>query len=340
MEVFESIAKSTPTAQTATITDSGFGTKASTTPYFEDFENVALGSLGLTTNNLKLSQTGGTSCSAAKPHSGSRGLYHDYSSVDFPKMYVTLDGTELYFYLAAWIYWDGVTSGTGRGDNSSVWKFCRVGNDSAPYSGNPKAKIDYVGDNDAANTAPESFGIECIDGDGTNRGSTGNNTASPTLPDDLIPSNWNFYEFEGYFGTINSDPTPNNWEGDSVFIERFNNVETVNWQNRVFRRGAGQIPTWLMGPLTAIDGVHPINMYMDDFYTDQTRNRVVMTDNATYASSTKWAVQPVVSWSDTSITVTKKRQSFAVNDTAYYHVFDSSGTLVHSSGSFTVTADT
>lgn len=69
--------------------------------------------------------------------------------------------------------------------------------------------------------------------------------------------------------------------------------------------------------------------FFAEHFIDTTSQRVVITDNLTYGSSTKWAVQPCTSWSDTSVLIsTPNYAGFTSGQTAYAHVFGTNNTVV------------
>ena len=318
-------------AQGNTITGIGFGTKDSTTPHYEDFEAETLGSVTSPVGSIKISYSNYTTIIDTDSNSGSKCISTDFGqNSTFPKAYIDLLGTKSHGYFSCALKFSGTTLSSG-----AVWKNARLGAGSV-YSGYPHAGFAHTGN---SSTVPLSTGSELLDANGTLQawGNIQGHNDAPLSSDgyvgDLYQSGvWQFYEVEWYTGTQDGL--------DSYFVCRVNgNVETL-WQNRPFLTSANPVyPTWFLTPITGMGTQQPIVYNMDDVYIDETRNRVVMTDNATYASSTKWATQPVTAWSDTSITYTKKRQGFTIGETAYLHVFDSTGTLVHTTAAFNVSAD-
>lgn len=311
-----------------TINDSGFGTKDSTTPYYEDFESESLGASGSSIGDLVLTTTGGTNIVDTDKNSGSQCVSHLFTTVDFPKLYYPLSGVKRRGYFSCSLKFSGTSGGSG-----AVWKLARVGANTV-YSGVSKAGWSYVGN---SADVPTANGSELVSSNGIQAAGqveNGNISGNYAPYSDIFSSEvWQFYEVEWDFGTADGD--------DSYFTDRVNNNPTVTWNGEECLTAANSdLPDWILTPINGFGTTgHPVTYYMDDVYVDETRNRVVMTDNATYASSTKWAVQPVLTWSDTQITCTGKRQGFAVDDTAYLHVFNNSGALVHSTSSITVGAD-
>jgi hypothetical protein len=307
-----------------TITGTGFGTKPSTTPYFEDFESQTVGSAVSPVGSLTVSNGTGTSISSTVKYSGTKSLEQDFSSNSFPKIYKTLSGTEPSVYMAGYFKFNGA--------GGTVWKHARIGAGTV-YSGDPKAGSSYTATQGA--NVPSNFSGEMkTKSPAEFTGVSGNNTgADVSIPaEGYITDTWLFYEAEFYAGTLDNS--------NSYFSETVEGKQTLLWNNLEFLDStAPDLPDWFLTVLNGHDGTNTLKMYMDTVYIDESRCRVVMTDNAVYASSTKWAVQPVVTWSDTSITYTAKRQGFAISSTAYLHAFDNDGALVYSGSSFTVVED-
>ncbi len=306
------------------ITGTGFGTKAATTPYYEDFEGEALGAVSSPLNSLNISNATSSTIINSDQRSGTKSFQQDYAVTSFPKAYVTLSGASKSLYMSCAVKFTGTCDAS-----ASVWKFGRVGANTV-YSGIGRAGASYTALSSA--TTPANFAGEIINSDGLTSWNA-HNTASDGSPNSIITNgDWHFYELEFNSGTIDTS--------DAYFTERWSGKDSLIWNNRPFLTAANSSEIdWVLTPVNGLDGSHPITMLMDDLYIDESRCRVVMTDNAVYANSTKWAAQPVVTWSDTAIEITRKRQSFSVNDTAYYHVFNSSGSLVHSASGHIVGAD-
>lgn len=305
---------------TGTITGTGFGTKNGTA-YFDDFEDRSVGAAGGTIGDLVVSNNAGTSIVNTDSVSGSKALSQDFSVEDFPKIYKALSGAQSRFYMSCYIKWSGTVTG------STVWKFGRIGAGTA-YSGNPKAGDSYTSTDV---NYPSGFGGEIVSsngivGYGANRSTAGTPSALYT------PDTWHFFELEFYTGTVDGN--------DSYFVTRVDGDIATEWDGIEFLTTANSaLPDWFMTPINGLDNGPDITMLMDSIYIDESRARVVMTDNATYASSTKYAVQPITAYSDTSVSYTKNKGSFIVGSTAYLHLFNDVGTPVYSSGAITVTED-
>ena len=303
-----------------TIAGTGFGTK-STTSYYDDFEARETGATGGSIGDLVVSNSGGSSISTAVAHSGSKALSQDYSSESFPKIYKSLSGSSRHVYMSCWLRWSGSVAG------STVWKFGRVGAGAA-YSGVPRAGESYVS---SGVPRPGGFGGEMV----SSNGITGYGANADTLAADgslYAEDTWQFYELEFDAGTADGS--------DSYFIVRVNNTVALEWDGKEYLTAANsQLPDWVLLPINGLDNAPSIIMTIDELYIDESRARVIMTDNATYSISTKYSAQPVTAWSDTSISYTQKRGEIGIGETAYLHVFNNSGALVHTTPGFTVEAD-
>lgn len=313
---------------TYTITGSGFGTKSSTGAY-EDFEGEALGAYAsgfdvaagiFFINNNEFQAT---SCTTNNPRSGTRCLEQDFATEGFPEIYRTLSGTSTKHYFSCAVYWEGTVGVAG-----TVFKFGRIGANDV-YDGNPKAGESWVADDGA--TIPEGFGGELVSSDGI-IGYADNADELATPSDVYTTETWHFYELELYTGTEDGD--------DCWFEVRSNGDVVIRWEGlSMLTATLSDLPDWILIPANGLDEDPPITMYIDTAYSDESRARVVMTDNATYASSTQWATQPIDSYSDTSVVVTGKQQFFSTGVTAYLHLFDDDGVLVSEGNSVTVVAD-
>jgi hypothetical protein len=75
------------------------------------------------------------------------------------------------------------------------------------------------------------------------------------------------------------------------------------------------------------DSSGSVTNYFDDIYIDNTWARVVIGNASTYSASTHREMQIPSAWSDTSITVTVNRGTFAPGGTAYLYVIDPAGVV-------------
>lgn len=83
----------------------------------------------------------------------------------------------------------------------------------------------------------------------------------------------------------------------------------------------------------ACTGTEEYNVYVDFVYVDDTQIRVVICDNAVFASATKCVIQPATAWSTTQITVTAHKGEFATDDVAHVIVLDANNNVVQQDGS-------
>ena len=86
----------------------------------------------------------------------------------------------------------------------------------------------------------------------------------------------------------------------------------------------------------AIDNAH---VYFDDVYIDITRARVEIGDNADYESCTHREIQIPVSWGSSEITVAANPGSFANGSEAYVFVIDQDGRVSNGHGPIEVRGD-
>ncbi len=308
---------------TFTITGSGFGTKTTGVPLYDDWESASTGLVGSTIGQLKVSSTGATSITTSLSHSGTKSLTHDYLTQDFPKLYREFATRSRYARMSCWWRWTGSVTST------SVWKLLRFTNDAIdPYAGQNRFSAEYTAGTNG--DRPQAFsGIVYVDGGFP--GFSGNNEVSEQIAL-FTPDTWHFMEWQADIGTLNNS--------DAVFKAWIDGVECIRYTAKPFKTTSFPDDLkFIMSPINGLDGATSRNVqfFVDELYSDGSLCRVVMTNNATYGSSTLWAEQPVVTWSDTSVECTYNRGGFTIGATAYRHVFNSSGTLVHSTTGFTVT---
>lgn len=306
-----------------TITGSGFGTKTTGTPLYDDWESASVGLVGSTIGQLNVSSTGATSITSSLSHSGTKSLKHDYLTQDFPKLYREFAARSRYARMSCWWRWTGSIS------SSSVWKLLRFNTDAAdPYSGMNRFSAEYTAG--AGADRPASFsGITFIDG--AINESSGSNEVADRM-DLFTPDAWHFIEWEIDAGTVNGN--------NATIRQKVDGVENIRYTNTPFLTTANPNEIkFIMSVINGLDGATSRNVqyYVDELYSDGSLCHVVMTNSAEYTSSTNWAEQPVVSWADGLIECNYNRGSFTIGSTAYRHVFNSSGALVHSTTGFTVT---
>lgn len=108
-----------------------------------------------------------------------------------------------------------------------------------------------------------------------------------------------------------------------------NGQSVINGTGYTFRASAGDADFnyawfgWYIG--NAVSG--ETTLYYSDYYLDSTLSRVEICDSATYADRTHCEIQIPSVWSDTSITATVNKGSFADGATAYLYVVDSTGAV-------------
>ena len=308
-----------------TITGTGFGAKDATTPVFEDFEGEIVGAVGSTINSLNVNDGTGVTVVSTGALTGTRSLQRAYSPTGgFPMIHSTLSGTRDKVYVSAHIRFEGNATGS-----PNVWKHARTGS-STLYTGSPRLSTEFTSSG-TTDHPTDASGILVSGTSGVFRASDTNEAA--TSPVTAYPTETVlFYEMEFYCGTLDTS--------DAEAYERVSNLDTITWTSAPYLTSDdSSLPTWAISPMNGHDGANGLTLIMDNVYIDESRARVVMTDNATYTSSTKWAIQPIETYSSTQVTCAKKRQGFGLGETAYLHLFDDSGVLVDSGSSFIVGAD-
>lgn len=305
-----------------TITGSGFGSKTGLA-LFDAYDNLSAGSVTGSVGQLTISTSGASTIDASTFHSGSKSLRHDFSSVNFPKMYREFTTRTQTAYCSCWWRFQGSS------DAVSVWKLARFNTgDSDPYGDFNRFSAEYT----ASINSPVPTSLSAttnIDGGVSEYAGTSDVATQVEL---FTSGQWHFMEWEIDSGTV---------DGGDLFVEqRVNGVANIRFTGSNFRTTANpELIKYIMSPVNGLDssGSRAIVYNVDEMYTDASRARVVMTNSATYSSSTNWAIQPVKIWSDTSISCDYNRGSFTIGATAYRHVFNSAGVRVYTSPAITVT---
>lgn len=298
---------------TYTFTGSGFGTKASTA-YFETFDSESTGAAVSPVGNIVLSTGTNIDISTGRAYYGSKSLINtSYSTNYFPKPYIPLSGTRDKVYAACRLYITGdVTAAT-------VWKMWRIGSPAgSEYSGTPRAGESWTADGTGM---PNGTAGEIVNSDGITS-YWAQNLADAGAEAVYDKDRWMFVECEFYAGTVNNS--------DAYMRVTVDGVDVLLWVNRPYLTTATpDLPDWILLPCQGIDGSPACSVNWDCVYLDESRARVVMTDNATYTSSTKWDIQPITAYSDTSITTTKVTPSFTGGATIHAHLFRDNGTYAY-----------
>jgi hypothetical protein len=292
-----------------TFTVSGFGTRSSAASFFEDFEALSIGAAGNSPGSIEILTADGATISNARSYSGTKSLLNSYATQYFPHVYVALSGTKTKFYASCRCYISGSLTGSG------VYKMWRIGSPTENvYGGEPRAGESWQ----SSSTLPDGFAGEIVTSAGVTSWAD-QNQATPGAESIINLNEWQFYEFEFYTGTIDNS--------DCYFRVMVNGTPIFIWNNRNYLTTANsQLPDWLLLPYQGIDGSPAAFVNWDDIYCDDgSRARVIFTDNATYVSSTKFDVQPITSYSATSISVTKNTPSFTDGVTAYVHAWSDTG---------------
>lgn len=293
-----------PGGEIISITGAVYGTKSGTA-YYDDFESRDVGPTGSSVGGITVSYSPGVSVTTADSYSGSRCVAADYAANDFPKLYYPLSGPQR-------VYMSCMYKITGSVPGVTVWKMARIGA-GVEYSGVPRAGSSYTG---SGSNIPQSFGGEIVNSNGITSYAADNMGVSPGLA--YAHDEWLFYEIEFDAGSIGNS--------DAVFIERVSNLQTVVWENRPYLTPATpNLPTWLLTPLNGLDNSPPTVCLMDEFYIDESRARVIMTDANDYASSQIFAMQHITQWSSSSISIRKNAVGFLQGQQAYLHVFNDVG---------------
>lgn len=283
----------------------GFGSKP-TVAYFEDFEAQASGPAVSPVGRIHLSNPVGQTVSITRAFHGTRSLQNTYSANDFPKNYLVLGGMRPRFYFACQLHYTGTLTG------SRIWKQGRIGSGDV-YGGVPRAGESWTSDS----SMPDGFGGEIVNSDGITSWAA-HNAAAGGAEAIYARDRWMFYEFEHYSGT------PGN--ADSLTRASVDGVPVLIWDQRPYLTSATpSLPSWFLTPMNGLDGGPPITVNMDLVYADESRARVVFTDAANYANSTRFNLQPIVDYADTRLVTRRVTPGFPAGSTAHVHAWTDSG---------------
>lgn len=290
---------------TDTFAVSGFGNKSSTS-YFEDFETQAIGPSISPVGRIHLSNSAAQTISSARAFSGARSMQNTYSLNDFPKNYLVLSGTRRRFYFSCHMYYSGSLTGAG------VWKQGRIGAESI-YSGTPRAGESWT----SGNALPDGFAGEIVNSDGITS-YWAQNTAAPGAESIYDLNRWMFYEFEFDAGTLNA--------ADSLTRASVDAVPVLVWNQRPYLTSASpKLPEWFLTPINGLDGSPAITVNMDSVYADESRARVIFTNEPSYSASTLFNLQPIISYADTQLITRRLIPSFAIGQTVHVHAWTELG---------------
>lgn len=314
------ITKVSNSSGSITIEGSGFGAKATASPYkWDDFES---GNAGSALNGWLLDSSGGPKpqYSSLKSHSGLKSGLAQFIGVNNYNCtaYVSLGSlSEIYF--SYWVYVDKLS-----GDYSRNIKYARaVG--SSSYKDN--------------NWTMPGFGITNLSSSITNTGdptayywSPNDTTTKSTYLNyaagDLAFGQWHRIEM---YSKVNSQLDVNDgvlqvWDNGKLLVNQTSIVNTTISQlypnERTYR--------WFVLPFyVAHDPGGDHNIYYDDVYIDNTRARVEMCQNSTWSTRGKCETQIPTAWNPngSSITANINQGQFSVNTVAYLYVVNSDGTV-------------
>ncbi len=264
-------------------------------------------------------------------HSGTKSIKCVYPTGDnnglFPTVRKAVANASRKLYYGTWMYWEKIPTTHDVG----IFKLfrCAAGN---PYTGNPRFYMSVQGNEFGAIESTDS-GIAMSSENVIYAGDV--NTIAIPNPIPMEASAWHYMEWLCNLST-GVDTEDGSFES---YVDGTKVISMLNQNTRAIGQEAANIENYI----TIFDGLDRIydevSVWGDEEYTDNTFCRVMMTDSATYSTSTKWAIQPVVTWSGNLVVVDRRRGAFSIGETAYRHVFNDAGTLVHTSDPFTVIAD-
>jgi hypothetical protein len=311
LQVAKAAAPATGSAQ-ITISGTGFGTRTAAYNHYINYNDVADGTahpaLGYVESNSSVYPT----VESNDSHDGGKSLEGFYPAVGnfFPKLRRNFTPIEQ-IYGAFWFKWTPPAQGAPVTD-VGIFKLFRTG--FTNYNGYPRA-VETIRSSGSGVQTSSDTGV--FRDDATNSYDFVGN--SDYLKD---AGQWHFCE---YFFKLSTPGQPDGvWAGwtngkpsffDFAAITRFQSDSRINFFINMF------------------DGrdrdAFDMTVYQSEEYVSSARARVIITDNADYSLSTTWQIQPVVSWSDSSIVVARQQGALSLG-TNYAHIFNESDQLVDS----------
>ena len=292
-----------------TITGSAFGAGGKTPLTWDDFEDGTVG------QNLAASPKVGTWTPQSQPtsqysttlhHSGNKAAYSSksienssmYTSVIVPNISGALQDT--FYYASWWGYWHANCSTPGQIKLIQMWGTYQVGDYNPGF---------FHGGGSSTYIALEYSGI-----------------SQQMWIDNAPPDVWAQYQLVLKQSDVNV--------ANGIIQIYLDGNLIYNKVNVVTREKAGE--SWqALKPhegMTNQSGCTGNGVYaLDDIYMNNSWARVVLGDAPTYATSTKFEIQPVnwqtPTWSSSSINVKFNQGNYANGQTAYIYVVDTAGAV-------------
>lgn len=317
----------------------GFGTKPSAAPlFYNNFDSASVGALPSSLGLTDSIDATVVNVQNDRSFTGSKSLKGVFpANIDsFPEVSFIPPANTNEIYVSGMMYW---TTSIPGNMSQFIFKLTRMGS-GVLYHGQPQQY---------QTVRPLTSGIVNGGDWGYNAGG-GSTTAwcsamfygSPTNLPGPNSDQWNFTEWAHKIGnptgsangyseircnSQNSMP-PTTIPTHALFVNQITGADYVTGNTN--NSGADAFFTWV---ITFFDGLGTpgntsTSLWVDELYIDNCRNRVVLTDNATYTSSTKFLMQPPTAWSNTQIVATLNSSVFTSGSTGYFHIFDGTGAEV------------
>jgi len=313
----------------------GFGSKATAAPlYWNDFEGQNIGDSYLACGMANLGNDGIATVQVAndRAFSGTKSLKCIYpvnastNASAFPRVGNNVPNSQS-IYIFCKEYW-AMTVGSVQ--NAFIFKHARAGGGAA-YTGSPHVY---------QTIRPNASGIDTGGDSGYVTATTGTSYSQETFGTVISPLNanvWNTDEYAYKLGTVGA--TNGVYQ---VIINGKDNVggKVYDGSGVLLTGSAGYCNnndnvsnaiTWAISIFDGLDqyGIgNQCSVWMDCSYVDTTLQRCVMTDNAVYASSTKFMVQIPTAWTDTNAVFTYRNDGFVAGATGWIHMFNANGVEV------------
>lgn len=265
-----------------TISGSGFGARTSAFDFYDNYNSYADGTLSGQIGYAGGSDYGGRPAIQSEDSHEGNGkalkLIYPATGNRFPKVRRDTAPTET-LYAAFWFKW---TAPPSAGD-VGIFKIFRAGEVPA-YFAEP-VFYDTIRGSNGIQTSMDA-GVRLEDKSYNTAGNRSN----------LKHANqWLWLEYYCELSTAGV--------ADGRYFCRVNGQTSFSRNDFVTRQIAESRIRYAIGMFDGRDrDAHETGIYQSEEYLSTSMARVVITDNANYSLSTKWQIQPIVSWSSTSIT--------------------------------------
>jgi hypothetical protein len=291
------------------LSGSGFGTRTAAYDSYTNYNDEVIGTGQVALGYSAVESSVQPTIQSNDAHDGGNSLQGFYPAIGshFPKLRRNFTPVDQ-LYGAFHFKW---TAPVNAGD-VGIFKLFRAGQTN--YTGFPRA-VETI--RSAGN------GIQDGSDTGVFRDDAGNSYLIVGNSNSLKDANeWHFCEY--FFKLSAPGVADGAWAGWTNGQVSFSNFAAVT------RFQAGSKIDFFINMFDGRDrDAFDMTVYQSEEYVSSSQARVVITNTATYANSTIWQIQPIVSWADSQIVIEKTRGALPLG-THYAHIFNEAGQAVSS----------